>query len=189
MENSNAQVAVKTSGGISNRVNIRNIIMQGSVWGSICCVVLMDKLGQLAYSNPDLCYFYKGIVATPPLQMVDDILGIQKCSRKSLRLNSVINTFIELEKLTLSEKKCHNVHVGRNQAQCPDLKVHGETMSNTKQETYLGDKIHQSGTLRPTIQSRISKGFGAISSILAIVNDIPLAHWRIEAGLMAGYQR
>ena len=65
MENNNAQVAVKTSGGISNRVNIRNIIMQGSVWGSICCVVLMDKLGQLAYSNPDLCYFYKGIVATP----------------------------------------------------------------------------------------------------------------------------
>ena len=183
MENTNAQVAVKTSEGISNRVNIRNIIMQGSVWGSICCVVLMDKLGQLAYSNPDLCYLYKGIVATPPLQMVDDILGIQKCSRKSLRLNSVINTFIELEKLTLSEKKCHNVHVGKNQAQCSDLKVHGQKMSNSKQETYLGDKIHQSGTLRPTIQSRISKGFGAISSILAIVNEIPLAHWRIEAGM------
>ena len=78
--------------------------MQGSVWGSICCVVLMDKLGQLAYSNPDLLYYYKGLVATPPLQMVDDILAIQKCSRKSQRINGVINTFIELEKLTLSEK-------------------------------------------------------------------------------------
>ena len=90
LENNIAQVAVKSSGGISNRVTIRNIIMQGSVWGSICCVVLMDKLGQQAYSNPDMLYYYKGIVATPPLQMVDDILGIQKCSKKSSRMNNVI---------------------------------------------------------------------------------------------------
>ena len=183
LENANAQVAVKTSAGLSKRVSINNIIMQGSVWGSICCVVLMDKLGQLAYSNPDLLYYYKGLVATPPLQMVDDVLGIQKCSRKSQRLNGVINTFIELEKLTLSEKKCHNVHVGKSKTECPDLKVHGSKMTNSKQETYLGDKIDQSGLLKPTITSRIGKGFGAISSILAIVNELPLAHWRVEAGL------
>ena len=113
MENNTAQVAVKTPGGLSERVSIHNIIMQGSVWGSICCVVLMDKLGQLAYNNPDLMYYYKGLVATPPLQMVDDVLGIQKCSQKSVRLNSVINKFTDLEKLTVSKKKYHNVHVGK----------------------------------------------------------------------------
>ena len=105
LENNTAQVAVKTSGGISTRVNIYDIIMQGSVWGSICCVVLMDRLGQIAYEIPDLLYYYKGLVATPPLQMVDDVLGVQNCSRKSLRMNGVINTFIELEKLTLSSEK------------------------------------------------------------------------------------
>ena len=105
------------------------------MWGSICCVVLMDKLGQLAYSKPEFLYYYKGVVATPPLQMVDDVLGIQKCSAKSRRLNNVINTFIELEKLTLSQKKCHIVHVGKNLQNCPDLKVHGKKMKNTKQET------------------------------------------------------
>ena len=46
--------------------------------------------------------------------MVDDVLGIQKCSSKSRKLNNAINTFIELEKLTLSQKKCHNVHVGKD---------------------------------------------------------------------------
>ena len=183
LENETAQVAVKTSGGISNRVPIHNIIMQGSVWGSICCVVLMDKLGQLAYNDPNLLYHYKDLVATPPLQMVDDVLGVQKCSKKSQRLNSMINTFMELEKLTLSEKKCHNVHVGKNRNKCPDLKVHDSVMKNTKQETYLGDKIDQSGMLKPTIQSRVSKGYGAITSILAIINEIPLGHWRVEAGL------
>ena len=85
-------------------------------------------------------------------------------SRKSQRLNGVINTFIELEKLTLSEKKCHNVHVGNSKDECPVLKVHGKRMTTSKQETYLGDKIDQSGLLKPTITSRIVT-----------------AHWRIEA--------
>ena len=143
----------------------------------------MDKLGQLSYENPDLLYYYKGLVATPTLQMVDDILGIQKCSRKSQRMNGMINTFMELEKLTLSQKKCHNVHVGKDAKECPELKVHGAMMTNTSQETYLGDKIDKSGLLKPTILARIGKGFGAVTSILSIVNELPLAHWRIVAGL------
>ena len=62
----------------------------------------MEKLGKFAYNNPDLLYYYKGLVGTPPLQMVDDVMGIQKCSQKSMNLNKSINTFIDLEKLTLS---------------------------------------------------------------------------------------
>ena len=58
LENNNAKVAVKTHGGLSRRFNIKNIIIQGSVWGSLFCVVVMDKLGQLAYSNPELLYLY-----------------------------------------------------------------------------------------------------------------------------------
>ena len=53
-------------------------------------------------------------------------------------------------------------------------------MTNSTQETYLGDKIHQSGLLRHTIEDRVGKGFGAVTTI---VNEIPLAHWRVEAGL------
>ena len=112
LENNNAQVAIKCNGRISKRTNIKNIIMQGSVWGGLCCVVLMEKLGKLAYCNPDLLYYYKGLVGTPPLQMVDDILAIQSCSSKSLKVNTAINTFIDLEKLKLSQSKCHNIHLG-----------------------------------------------------------------------------
>ena len=81
LENTVAKVAVKTSGGMSKRESIFNIIMQGSVFGSLGCVVLMNKLGEQLYSNPDMLYYYKGLVPTPPLQMVDDILGIQACSK------------------------------------------------------------------------------------------------------------
>ena len=103
MENANAQVAIKSNGKLSTRVNIKELIMQGSIWGSICCVVLMDKLGKIVYRKPELLYYYKGIVGIPQMQMIDDVLGIQNCSRESQKLNSTINTFINLEKLKLSE--------------------------------------------------------------------------------------
>ena len=78
MEKSNAQVAVISNKGLSRRASIQNIIMQGLVWGSLYCLVLIDNLGKLAYSNPDLLYYYEGVVGTPPLQMVDDFLSLKK---------------------------------------------------------------------------------------------------------------
>ena len=184
LENNNAQVAVKTNERISKRVSIQNIIMQGSIFGSLCCVVMMDKLGKVVYKErPELLFYYKGLVGTPPLQMVDDILGIQQCSSKSLQLNSVINTFIDLEKLRLSSKKCSNVHIGKGKHECHTLKVHGQVMRNRNQETYLGDVIDKSGKARINIEKRKAKGFGIVANILAIINEIPLAHWKIEAGL------
>ena len=183
LENNNAQIAVKTQKGISNRVDIKDIIMQGSVWGSLCCVVLMDKLGKMAYNNPELLYYYKGVVGTPPLQMVDDVMGLQKCSIKSQKLNTTINTFIELEKLTISCSKSKNVHIGNSNIKCPNLRVHKEEMKQSNREKYLGDLVDISGKIRPNIDARQARGFGIVSNILAIIDEIPLGHWRVEAGL------
>ena len=96
LENQNARCAVKSDDGISKRVNIQNIIMQGSVWGSLLCTTTMDKLGKLVYEDENLLYRYKGLVAVPSLCMVDDIMSIQKCS-DSGRINAVINAFIEMK--------------------------------------------------------------------------------------------
>ena len=122
-------------------------------------------------------------MGTPPLQMVDDIMAIQKCSTKSLKINTAINTFIELEKLTLSKTKCHNVHIGKQSKECPNLKVHGDAMGQSNQEKYLGDVVDKSGKNRPNIEARKAKGYGIVSNILAIVDEIPLGHWRVDAGL------
>ena len=62
----------------------------------------MDKLGQLVYKNQDLLYKYKGVVETPSLGMVDDILSIQKCSNDTVKMNAIINSFVEGKKLKLS---------------------------------------------------------------------------------------
>ena len=63
----------------------------------------MDKLCKIVYNNPDLLYYYKNLVGTPPLQMVDDVLAIQTCSDKSLIINKTINTFIDLNNIILEE--------------------------------------------------------------------------------------
>ena len=65
---------------------------------------------------------------------------------------------------------------------------HPVTQNTSFIPTYMGtkwkgDKIDFSGRLKPTIKSRISKGYGALNYILAITNEVPLAHWRISAGL------
>ena len=53
-----------------------------------------------------------------------------------------------MEKLKLSEKKCHNIHIGKSNMQCPPLKVHGSEMQNSGQQKYLGDLVDKKGTCR-----------------------------------------
>ena len=56
-------------------------------------------------------------------------------------------------------------------------------MRQSEQEKYLGDMIHQNGKQHATIVDRISKGYGILANITAILTDIPLGHRRLEMGL------
>ena len=181
LENQNALIAVKTPTGISQRIPIKNIIMQGTVWGSLFCTTSMDKLGQYVYNNNELLYKYKGKVDIPSLGMVDDIMTIQKCPSDPVKMNAVVNAFIESKKLTLSSSKCHRIHIQKNSNQdkeCLKLKVHDELMKDSIQEKYLGDIVDQSGKIRNTVEDRRNKGYGIVAEILAIVNDIPLGKYK-----------
>ena len=187
LENQNANIAIKTQEGKSSRINIKNIIMQGTVWGSLLCTASMDKLGQMIYRSNDLVYKYKGAIDIPSLGMVDDILSVQKCSNEALKINAAVNAFIESKKLTLNSKKCHRIHVeksrNKTELKCPELKIHNEKMKNAEQEKYLGDLINNSGTNRKNIEERRNKGFGIVAEILAILEEIPLGRYRHEIGL------
>ena len=119
--------------------------------------------------------------------MVDDILSIQKCSNDTVKMNAVINSFVEGKKLKLSGKKCHRIHVQnkkiKNHPKCKDLKVHEQPMKNSTQEKYLGDVINSNGTVRDTIDDRKNKGFGIVNEIIALLDEIPLGRYKMEIGL------
>ena len=88
-----------------------------------------------------------------------------------------------MKKLTLSSKKCSKIHIGKNNACCPDLKVHGEKMKTSLKEKYLGDQITHHGNNKATIEDRVSKGVGIVTEIIAILDDVPLGQYRVEMGL------
>ena len=79
-----------------------NVVMQGTVWGSLCCTATMDKLGQPHYMHEDMLYKYN--VDIPSIGMVDYVLSIQKCSMDAVKSNTIINAFIGSKKPTLSKK-------------------------------------------------------------------------------------
>ena len=101
-ENINAMVAVTTKTGTTKRISISYVIMQRTVWGSLCCTSTMDNLGKLAYDRPDILYEYKG-VPVPPLGMVHDILTVSNVKDTST-MNELINTFIEHKNLNCPMK-------------------------------------------------------------------------------------
>ena len=47
IDNKKANIAVKVNGKLTQRFNVENIVMQGSVWGGLKCTTTMDKLNKL----------------------------------------------------------------------------------------------------------------------------------------------
>ena len=113
------------------RESISNIIMQGTVNEGLFCTSTMDKLAKSVYEDKTLVYKYKGVATVPPLEMVDNVLTVSKCSISSLTINIVVNSFIENKNLKLSSEKCSVIHVGKEKHKCYKLKVHGSTMHQT----------------------------------------------------------
>ena len=63
-----ASIAVKTPTGMSERADISNTIMHGTVWAGISCTATMDKLGKLVYKKPHIAYKYRDKVVVPLLR-------------------------------------------------------------------------------------------------------------------------
>ena len=54
---------------------------------------------------------------------------------------------MELNKLKLAEKIFSKIHIGKNCGNCPEYRVHEETLKESRSETYLSDVISEKGTL------------------------------------------
>ena len=185
LENKNAKVAIKINNKLTNRFSVQDVELQGSVWGSLKCTTSMDRLNKIILSQDNLTYHYKGDphIKLGVLGMVDDNLAIQKCGTSSLQKNAVINSFIEMQRLTLSEEKSVVLHVGRKcKKQCPQLKVHERDMKSAQTVRYLGDIVSASGAMRPCIEDRRNKGWGKVSELKGILSELPAIR-RVEIGL------
>ena len=188
IENQEAQMAVKVNNQLTMRVSVRDIVMQGSVWGSLKCSTSMDRLNKMALSDVTLQYKYKGDPSIPigVLGFVDDTLGVSECGNNAIRKNSVINSFIESQRQELSQEKSFVVHIARKKCTvpCPVLKVHSDPMEKSNSTKYLGNFISSKGGINDTIEDRRKKGWGKISQIMGILGEVDMGVHKLEAGLL-----
>ena len=56
-------------------------------------------------------------------------------------------------------------------------------MKNSEKEKYLGDYVDKTGKIKATIDDRVGKGWGILSEIRAIINEVPLGRYKLEIGL------
>ena len=174
---------MKTPTGQTKRTVINETVMQGSVWGPLCCTTTMDKIGQKAYKTGSTLYKYKGMVSVPPLGMVDDELTIAECGPNATITNSVMNTFTESKKLRFGIKKCNKMHIGQDTLVCEDIKVHEDIGKTVVQDKYVGDVLEANGSNKANIKERVDKGYGIVNEILSILSEIPLGPFRMSVGL------
>ena len=75
------------NGQLTKRVNVKNVEIQGSVWGSMKCTNTMDQLNKILLKQDHLTYHYKGDenIKIGVLGMIDDTLSISKCGTPSIQ--------------------------------------------------------------------------------------------------------
>ena len=104
--NRKCNIAIRTPVGLTERFEMNDIEMQGTVMGQIKCSVQLDTLGRDCYERQKGLYLYNDCISVPPLQMIDDLASFSTCSPQSIITNAIINGKIEAKKLKLSKTMC-----------------------------------------------------------------------------------
>ena len=188
--NKENKVAVKTSAGLTDRVDVPCVVQQGGTWGSMMCSNSIDTIGRKCIQRGEHLYKYKKTASILPLAFVDDLSGISKCGKESSALNNFLTTQIELKKLRFhvpdeyGKTKCHKLHIGKKNIGCPLLKVHGTIMPEVTEDVYLGDILSSNGKNTKNIKSRISKGLGIINQIFNMLDNISFGPHYFEMALL-----
>ena len=119
--NKNNKVSVVTPFGLTDRVDIDNIVMQGENLAPLECSVQVDSFGEECLTTKKNIFLYRNSVQIPPLLMMDDLLCISECGNKSIKMNAFIITKTNIKKLHFGESKCFRINIGKNVDYCPDL--------------------------------------------------------------------
>ena len=170
-------VAVNTAVGQTDRVTIPEFTAQGGTWGPMLCSNTIDSVGKVSEQFGQF-YLYKNIARIIPLAMIDDLIAVRSCGFDAIETNITINTIIELKKLQFhipgdnKKSKCHFLHIGKKNKNCPGMKVHGVRTGRVTEAVYLGDIIRKDGKNNSNIKDRVRKGLGIVTNIMNILETI-----------------
>ena len=187
MANSNkkCKVAIRMPwGSVTDRVELSEIEMQGTVPAPLKCSVQIDTLGKECIESGECLFKYKDCVDIPPLAMIDDILAVSECSVDSVKLNALIQSKVAHKNLKLGPDKCFKMHVGQQSDCCPTLKIDEEIMKSSSKEKYLGDILTTDGRINQNIDARYNKGIGIVNTISGLLKEICFGQYYFETAVM-----
>ena len=194
--NEKNKVAVVTPHGLTDRVEMEKIVLQGENFAPLECSVQVDSYGRECLDQDKYLFKYRNTVPVPPLATIDDLLSISKCGKDSVLLNAFLNMKTNMKKLQYGEDKCVKLHIGSDKTVCPDLLIDKwkivdaedtvepsessvkdvycgkHLVEEKRKERYLGDIIDSKGKNTSNIQNRIMKGHEKIKQIMGYLDDI-----------------
>ena len=148
----------------------------------------MDSVAREYSSEAVEMFRYRKVISIPPMGMIDDLVSIAYSGFHSVLINATIDAKLSLKKLEIHKKKSIKLHISKDLQskvkRSSNLKVQGFDMSESTEETYIGDVITDDGSNNKNIARRRQIGYGAISSIFAILNTISKGYQYIEIGLI-----
>ena len=83
-------MAVKTPGGLTDRQEILNSVLQGDTWGPLLAAVQVDSIAK-DVEKEKLGIQYKGSLHISMLGLIDDLIGISEAGYKAQQLNGLLN--------------------------------------------------------------------------------------------------
>ena len=111
--NANREIymAVKTSGGLTDREKITNSVLQGDTWSPIMASVQVDSIGK-AVEEADIGYYYQDKLPISMLGLVDDVVGVTEAGFKAQQLNTILNVKTSEKGLQYGISKCKSMIIG-----------------------------------------------------------------------------
>ena len=174
--NEKTRMSVETSLGKTNRVELKELVMQGSVPGGFLCSNQLSKVCNKMYTSNNV-YMYMNCVPVPGLCMVDDIVTVNLCKDvlHGMNANIQVDSFVRNKKLECQtgSGKCQWLHIGDDN--CPSKYfVNKQQTDQAEKYKYLGDIT--SNDLENTYKSREDKAKGYRAMCISVATEVSLGY-------------
>ena len=206
--NKNINMAVKTSNGLTERQNLKDLVLQGDTWGSLLASVLVDSIGKECQER-GYGYKYKDSLMINMLAMVDDLIGITEAGYEAKKMNMFINVKTAEKTLQFGPSKCKSMLVGKPSKFVLNSDLHVDSwkvnyqdnfetgdldlvetfegqviMERTTSYKYLGFMLSSTGDNMINIKHMKNKSVGIIRQIFNKLESLNLQKYHFECAII-----
>ena len=170
---------VKTPYGLTDPIEIRDIVKQGGVLGSAMC----------SATTAEYCGRNKGItigdVQITALAYVDDIIDVNETNADTKIAHHNAQEFSMEKKLDFAGDKCNGMLVnGKKDDRFPTLYIGKEIVKEVHLMTCLGDVFNSKGNNDDLVADRVKRGTACMVSINGFMRETQLGHHTISIHIL-----